>query len=239
MRIDINYDGRRGGSAGPISLIHDFNNEVQYVIFRQFTNCSVSPISGPLFDATVGADGVPRLKSPSDLFLLSNQFNYSYEGVTNVRGVDVDAWISIRDFEQINRANLTDGLYELFFTRPGWTISNQLTVETDPIPWRVKLSGVISFINPTDNSTAMMNMSNVFDLFGYSSDEPSFDVFDTSLCIPPSEYVILTIIIPGNENGLDLRRLRKAVRLSVSDYTGVQPLQVGSIEVSVCCAVSN
>jgi len=151
----------------------------------------------------------------------------------------VDAWISIRDFQQINRANLTDGLYELFFTRPGWTISNELTAETDPIPWRAKLTGVISFIDPTDNSTATMNMSNVFDLFGYSSDEPSFDVFDTSLCFPPSEYVILTIIIPGNENGLDLRRLRKAVRLSVSDYTGVQPLQVGSIEVSMCCAVSN
>ena len=190
-----------------------------------------------MFDANIGADGVPRLKSLADIFLLSNQFNYSYEGVTNVRGVYVDAWVSIRDFEQFSRANLTDGLYEVFFTRPGWRISNELTVETNPILWRAKLSGVFSFINVTNNSTVSMNTSGVYDLFGYSSDEPSFDVFDTSVCLPPSEYLIITISIPGQENGLDLRRLRKAVRQSVSDYTGVQPLQVGSIEVSVCIVV--
>ena len=49
----------------------------------------------------------------------------------------------------------------------------------------------------------------------------------------PPEYWIATMGIPGQENGLDLRQLRRAVRQSVSTYAQVQPLQVGSIEVSV------
>ena len=227
LRFDVN----------DLYIIFDFNNEVQYIIRRKFSNCSVVPITAttPLtarFFSTVDESGRPHLRSPSD-FLFLNQYNYSYEGVTNVRGVDVDSWASIRDFQQFPNTNLTNGLYEIFFTRPGWTISNTHSVVTEPIPWRMNISGTFNTLNATDNSTISWTGSILLDLFGGSGDEPNFDVFDTSVCFPSSEYRVATIAIPGQENGLDLRQLRKAVRQSVSTYAQVQPLQVGSIEVRV------
>ena len=227
LRFDVN----------DLYIIFDFNNEVQYIIRRQFTNCTVVPITAmtPLtarLYSNVGESGRPHLRSPSD-FLFLNQYNYSYEGVTNVRGVDVDSWVSIRDFQQFPNTNLTNGLYEIFFTRPGWRIFNTHSVITDPIPWRINISGTFNTLNTTDNSTISWTGSFLWDFFGGSGDEPNFDVFDTSVCLPPSEYWIATMGIPGQENGLDLRQLRRAVRQSVSTYAQVQPLQVGSIEVSV------
>ena len=223
--------------ANDFYVIYDFNNEVQYVIRRQFSNCTVVPITATTpvtarFFSDVDESGRPHLRSPSD-FLFLNQYNYSYEGVTNVRGVDVDSWLSIRDFQQFPNANLTNGFYEIFFTRPGWTISNTHSMITDPIPWRINISGTFTSFNRTNNDTVSWTGSVLFDLFGGSGDEPNFDVFDTSVCFPPSEYRFVTMAIPGQENGLDLRQLRKAVRQSVSTYAQIQPLQVGSIEVSV------
>lgn len=229
FRVDINPNG-----SEPISVIQDFNNKVQYIIFKQYTNCSITPITitSPLTTYLVSDNGVPHLRSLSGLLLQNEQFNYSYEGITNVRGVDVDSWVSIRDFQKFPYANVTDGLYEVFFSRPGWTINSLHTVTTEPILWRAKLSGMFSFINFANNSTVSERGSFVFDFFDASGDEPGFDAFDTSVCLPPSEYQIITMVIPGQENGLDLSWLRRAVRKSVSDYTQVQPLQVGSIEVS-------
>ena len=213
MRFDLN----------DYYIIYDFNNELQYVIRRQFSNCTVVPITD------VDESGRPHLR-PASEFLLLNQYNYSYEGVTNVRGVDVDSWVSIHDSQQFPNVHFTS---EIFFTRTGWTISNTHSVITDPIPWRINVTGTFSSSNRTGNGTVSYTGSLVLDFFGGSGDEPNFDVFDTSICLPPSEYQFATMAIPGQENGLDLRQLRKAVRQSVSTYAQIQPLQVGSIEVSV------
>ena len=240
FRFDFFYDGQFGGAPGPASLIHDFNTEVQYFINLQYNNCSISPINESFgFDVTIGDDGLPQLRSPSDLFLQSNEFNYSYEGVSNVRGVDVDSWVSIRDFEEFRPNNfLTDGLYEVFFTRPEWTVSTlNGNSNRDPIPWRLKVSGLFNFtFNGTNNAT---NFTAVYDLFGFSVEEPEFDIFDTSACFPPSEYHILTLSVPGNESGVDLSQLRRNVRLAIAAFAEIPPLQIGNIQVCVCVFMQN
>lgn len=232
FRFDFFYNGRFGGEPGPATLIHDFNLDVQYFINRRLRSCSVSPINTTFgFDVEVGDDGLPQLKSPSDLFLLSNEFNYSYEGVSNVRGVDVDSWVSIRDFQRFSANSfLTDGLYEVFFTRPEWTVSTlNGNGNRDPVPWRLKVSGVFNFtVNGTTNVT---DLTAVYDLFGFSVEEPSFDAFDTSVCFAPTEYHILTLAVPGNNSGVDLRQLRRNVRLAIADFADIPPLQIGNIQV--------
>ena len=236
FRIDFNYDGQLGGPPGPYSLIHDFDLEVQYFISRQFSNCSIMPLtanSSVLNDAA-DEDGLPQLKSPNELFFQNNEFNFTYEGVSNVRGVDVDSWVSIRDFQEFGPASsITNGLNEVFFTRPEWNVSTLNGYNEGPIPWRLAIRGMLT-VNSTANAT---NFTAVYDIYSFSEQEPDFDIFDTSVCYTPSEYHILTLAVPGNESGVDLRQFRRNIRLSVAGYAAIPPLQVGNIQVSVmACA---
>ena len=147
--------------------------------------------------------------------------------------MDVDSWVSVRDFEKVAQAvNLTDTIYEVFFTRPGWIYATDRSINTDPVPWRIKLSGRVS----TDNAT---KMSLEMDFFDFSTDEPPYDAFDISSCSGPDDFYTMILIIPGQERGIDLGQLRRNIRTSVTNYTGLRPLQIGNIQVSRLCSTMN
>ena len=177
-------------------------------------------------------DGVARLVSPSELLLRSNEFNYSYEGVSTVRGVDVDSWISYSEFEELGGANLSKVLYEIFFTRPDWSIgsvSSRPSSDTTT-PWQFHFTGTITYQNST-NLTETRNVSATYDFFGFSDGEPDLDVFDTSVCVAPSDYYIVVLSLPVENVLVDFSRLRRTVRDRMSNVTGVRPLQIGNIQV--------
>ena len=236
FRIDVYNSGRNGGTPGPISFIHDFDTQTQYIVGTQILNCTALPLSSGaspyFFDISSDDSGTLQLVSPNNFFFLGNEFNYSYEGVSNIRGVDVDSWVSVRDFEKVAGAvNLTDTIYEVFFTRPGWIYATDRSINTDPVPWRIKTTGMVSFLNFTDNSTVNINGTFQLDFFDFSTSEPNYDSFDISLCSAPEDYHTVLMMIPGQERGLDFGRLRRNIRSSVSNFTGVKPLQIGNIQV--------
>ena len=241
FRIDVYRRGRRGGSPGPISIIHDFSTSVQYVVNNQVLECSAQSLdnASPYFyDIATDGDGV-QLVSPNNFFFLGSEFNYSYEGVSNIRGVDVDSWVSVRDFERVSAAvNLTNGVYEVFFTRPGWIYSTDRSINSDPVPWRIIFTGKVNYRNISSNTFHTRNGTYELDFFDFSTDEPPYDAFDISSCSAPDDYYVLVLLIPGNETGIDFGQLRRNIRTSVSDYTGLRPLQIGNIQVSTCtCTV--
>ena len=210
---------------------------MQYSINTRIHTCSIYDLSliAPYFpDASFNDDGSFQLISPEGLFFLGNEFNYSYEGVSNVRGVDVDSWVSVRDFERVAGAiNLTDAVYEVFFTRPGWIYSTDRSISSDPVPWRIKFTTGMLSILITDNVTTYNIDEFQRDFFDFSTEEPPYDVFDISSCSKPDDFYTVALIIPGQEKGLDFGQLRRNIRMSVSNYTGLRPLQIGNIQVSV------
>ena len=230
FRIDVYGSDGQGGIPAPLSLIHDLSTSVQYFINNQANNCSAASFEGYgpyLFDLTTDDSGTLQLVSPNNFFFLGNEFNYSYEGVSNIRGVDVDSWVSIRDFEKISLLNYTDIIYEVFFTRPGWIYATDRSINTDPVPWRIKFSG-----SQYQEYIGTSNTSFEMDLFDFSTDEPPYDAFDISSCSVPEDFYTMILIIPGQERGIDLGQLRKNIRTSVTNYTGLRPLQIGNIQVS-------
>ena len=234
-RLDYYYAGKLSGNPGAYSLVHDFTLEVGYLVDSYYSNCSTfSLVNNSIFDSIVGPGGLPQLKSPKTLFFLTNTLNYSYEGVTHHRGVDVDAWISINDnIELSGSTNLSNGTIEWFFTRPGWNITSDNSINTKPIPWRLEMSGVVSYFNGT--VVMMENFSSAYHFYDFSTQEPSVDIFDTSSTCP-SEYHVLTMIVPGKVEGVvDITQFRKSIRMAIANYSGIYPLQVGSIQVSVLC----
>ena len=233
FRADFYNDGSQGGTPGPFSVIHDLSTSVQYFIDRHVINCTATSLEPYFIDVTTDDDGTLQLVSPNNFFFLGSEFNYSYEGVSNIRGVDVDSWVSIRDFERLTGTiNLTDAIYEVFFTRPDWVYTTDRSVNTDPVPWRIIVTGTLSFPNMTDNSTTQFNTTFEMDFFDFSTEEPPYDAFDISSCSAPDDFYTIILIIPGQERGIDFGQLRRNIRMSVSNYTGLRPLQIGNIQVS-------
>ena len=221
--MDVYYDGRGGGSPGPISLIRDSARNIDYIINRQLNNCTVMPRDDAIL-------------TPVDWLSLAQQFPYAYEGVTNIRGVDVDAWIGMQPLRSLRLTTgvleLRNGTWELFFTRPGWRITGDRPVITEPVLWRVIISVNSSFTNATDSTTTNGSYSALYDIFDFSSEEPDFDVFDVSTCFSPSEYRVLSLAVPGHEQGLNIHQFRRNLLSAIVEYSSIQPLQVGNIQVS-------
>ena len=233
--MDVYNDGRQGGSPGPISIIHDSARNIDYIINRQLNNCTVMSRDDATRYLQENSELVAPLVTPADWLSLAQQFPYAYEGVTNVRGVDVDAWISRQPLKSLQLATgvleVRNGTWEIFFTRPGWRITGDRTASTDPVLWRVNLSGDLLFINAKDNSTTSGFISALLDIFDFSSEEPDFDVFDVSTCFSPSEYHVLSLAVPEHVNGLNFRQLRRNLQSAIVNYSKIQLLQVGNIQV--------
>ena len=180
-------------------------------------------------------DLLTQIGTPVDLITFAQFFTYTYEGVTNIRGVDVDAWIGRQPELSIRfiagQLVVRNGTWEIFFTRPGWRITGDRTVSTDPVLWRVNIQGDFLFTYARDNSTTSGIYPATYDIFDFSSEEPDFDIFDVSTCFSPSEYHVLSLAIPGHEQGLNFSQLRRNLRSAIVDYSKIQPLQVGNIQV--------
>ena len=209
---------------------------MQYIINNRVSDCIAQPLSDSapyFFDITTSDDGTLQLVSPNNFFFLGSEFNYSYEGVSNIRGVDVDSWVSVRDFERLTGAiNLTNAIYDVFFTRPDWVYTTDRSVNTAPVPWRIIVTGTLNFPNKTDNSTTQFNTTFEMDFFDFSTEEPPYDAFDISSCSAPDDFYTMILTIPGQERGIDFGQLRRSIRTRLSNYTGLRPLQIGNIQVS-------
>ena len=249
LRVDVYYDGRSGGSAGPISIIRDYDRGIDHIINRQLNNCTVmlTDDDAVFFDTLEGPiDYLTQIVTITNLLFFAQLFPYTYQGVTNIRGVDVDAWIGMQpDFRAVipqtafittpGVLELRNGNWTLYSTRPGWRITSDRSVSTDPVLWRIMYQGNLSFtfLRNNTNVTTSGIFGALHDIFDFSSEEPDFDVFDISTCFSPSEYHVLSLAIPGHEQGLNFSQLRRNIRNAIVTYSAIQPLQVGNIQVSL------
>lgn len=237
FRLDLYYDGSVGGEAGAYQIIHDFDTQVEYIINRYTSTCSSSQLGTIDSGGDYRTDNMGNevLLSPSEILYLGNQFDYSYEGVTTVRGVEVDAWISVRNVHQFESGNLTDAVFEFFFTRPDYTVSTDRSSGEVSIPWRITIRGTASYTltNFTANTTELVNreVDAVIDFFDFSSMEPPYDAYDVSLCSSEDETHTMVFAFNTSQAGIDFGRFRSNLRAAVVQATGIKPLQVNNIQV--------
>ncbi len=219
---------------GPNTIVHDFNQGVQFRIVQNTNKCTVSTLAnatGQLnFDVDVSS-GTPHIASPNNFLLLNNMFNYSYEGVSTVRGIPADSWVSARNFEQLPsiNVNVSNAVYEVFFSRPGTTVVNGHSVSPGPVVLRAKLSG--NFTTYFNGSFVSTWRSLEYDLFDVSTERPPYNAFDVTACYDDDNVVSIVLLIPGTLTGFNLGDLRENIREGISNYTGVSQLQVASVEV--------
>lgn len=235
FRLDVQFNNT------PYSFIHDFTFQVEYIIDRRSSNCYVLPLENAsmFYDVVTGPDGDYTLRSPSDFWRLGSGHNYSYEGVTTVRGIEADAWIAGYDtFVLSSSFSLVNGTVEVFYSQPGWNLTTVYSYNSDPIPLAINITGtLVNTCDETEMCEPDREYSAFHNIFDFSTEEPDFDVFDTSFCSAPGEYVILSLIIPGQESGSDLSQLRRSIRSGLSQWARIPKLQVANIQVGVCMCV--
>ena len=217
----------------PYSVIHDFELGVQYIIDRSLSQCKVKSLANATssYDVIIDQSGTTRLRTPTEFFRLGTSYNFSYEGSTRIRGIDADAWISVRDsFPLSSESRVVNGTVELFYSHAHSNISSLYSTVNGPIPLAINLTGTFCSDTACTNSAELA--SYFLNIYNFFTEEPDFDVFDTSLCASPGQYEILSLIIPGHESGSGIWELRRAVRLGLTNWANLPALQVSDIKVS-------
>lgn len=217
-------------------IIEDFDEGVQYKINSRYGSCTIIPINATNSLSTeVGDDGMVHLQSVKNHFLRQDEYNYTYEGVSQVRRVDVESWISLRSREVFNNYSvLTDGYVQVFYTLPTWNIvyGDNKTTNTS-VPWRFVIAGNFSLLSQEDNSTYFPIIDEVLE---FRTEEPNFDVFDVSVCFSVDQYTILWLMLPLPDGvtytSLDHSLLRTRVRSALSQAANVSASKLGGIDVS-------
>lgn len=151
-----------------------------------------------------------------------------------MRGVEVESWVSIRDAQVINPfVNVSNAVYEIFFTRPGYRIQTDRSAGTEVVPWRMILRGVVTyFVNVTTGLTNTTNLNYVADYFDFSASEPPYDVYDTAVCFSGNQTHTVILVLPVPVEGIDFSILRTNLRAGLVKATNLKPLQVNRIQVS-------
>ena len=182
-------------------------------------------------DSEAGAS--VRMRTPQEFFLGVDDaaaFSFVYEGVTSIRGVASDAWITFRPYERFsNTVNLTNSIYEIFFTVPQWNVFSLDSRNLNPAVMRLQWKGTL---NTPGGSRPF---SQYIDFVGFDDVRPPTDLFDTSAhCQNASDYVVMTMMVPGSIQTADTNALKDSIRQNFIKFAqplNVRPLQIGNMQV--------
>ena len=198
-----------------VSRIEDGKIGVVYTINRQSHDCFIKSLYEN--NTAKSTEGNVQMKTHwKDI--ISSTLNYSYKGPSMVRSAVVDVWSLCH--------NLTNDESEVMIalTRPGTPVRSLNSMVEDPVLWQLSMRG---------NHSINGDFSTVFNFFDFSYDRPNSDLFDPSKCFSSEDYELLILQLPGRVTEVDVTHLHSSIRMTVANYTGVYPLQVGNIKVCV------
>ena len=232
-RIDINT-----GFPNTSVLIEDFNEGVQYFINNRYGSCSISPINATYSTAVaMYPNGTLHLQGLREHFLRENDSSYTYEGVSRLRDVDTESWISLIDRRVFNnRTIFSDGYIQVYYTHPNWSISSSLNSQSNmSVPWRYVVSGTYTY--RLDNGTwVTYNDTNAYHVLEFQTVEPDFDVFDVSICFGLGQFSRFRLTLPLSAGmslaSVDQTLLKSNIRMALSQAVNVPATRIGSIHVS-------
>lgn len=232
-RIDINL-----GFPNATTLIEDFNEGVQYYINSRYGSCSIAPIN--TVNSTVvaeDADGTLHLEGLKEHFLRRDASNYSYEGVSQLRDVDTESWISLRNNQTLNKRTIfNDGYIQVYYTQNTWSVVSSFNSSSNnTVPWEIVVVGTFTY--RLDNGTwVTTNGTSTYHVLEFQTVEPDFDVFDASICFGIDQYSLLSLTFPLPAGtlltSLDHTQLKSKVRMALSQAVNIPASRIGGIHVS-------
>ena len=185
-------------------------------------------------------NGTLHLEGLKRHFLRQNDSAYSYEGVSQLRGVDTESWITFLDREVFNNQTvLTDGYVQVYYTRPNWSVATSYNSYFNmSVPWVYVVVG--NYTYPSDNGTwVTYSDTNVFNVLEFQTVEPNYDVFDVSICFGVDQHSFLSLTLPlpagVRFTSIDHTLLKSKVRMALSQAVNIPASRIGGIYVSIIC----
>jgi len=186
--------------------------------------------------AAANSNGTFHLEGIKEHFLRQDENVYTYEGISQVRDVDTESWISMLDNTELTeRINFT-GFIQVFQTY-NWSIVNGFNSTFNmSVPWRVIVDG--NFTYQFENGTVSSSYNrNEYNMLEFQTAEPSYDPYDVSVCFGVDQYTLLRLNLPLPDGtpytSLDHTLLRARIRLSLSQAANVPATRLGGINVSL------
>ena len=211
---------------------------MQYAIDSRFGTCSTGPINASSAAAVRDANGTFHLQGLKDHFSRQDQYNYTYEGLSRVRGVDTESWISLRNSQPLsNTVNFT-GFFQLFSTlSPPWTVATGINSSSNmTVPWRAVIDGTFSNVS-SNGTTGLVYQRLTYDMLEFKTSEPDYDPFDVSVCFGVGQYTLLRLTLPLPDGApytsIDHSLLRTRIRLALSRAANIPATRLGGVNVSV------
>ena len=219
------------------AIIEDFNEGVQYFVNYHHGNCTVNPINASSTSTVVDSNGRFHLQGLKDHFYRQDQFNYSYEGFSQVRDVDTESWLSLRDNQTFSGGTyFTNGFVQIYYVAANWSISTGLnsTSGNMTIPWRIVLDGNFTYrFGKMTYGPVFQRL--VYDMLEFKTSEPDYDPFDVSVCFGIGQYTLLRLTLPLPDGipytSIDHSLLRTRIRLALSQAANIPATRLGAVEV--------
>lgn len=220
--------------------MHDFSIGAQYFLKPDENRCLISSLNSnnTFYDGTMDSNGHLRLDNLRNLFLANSQFQFVYEGVSTVRGIPVDVWLSYRGQERIQNNNFYNVTYIIYISRPGQIVSSEFGLTTTPVIVQTSFKAVLQ-VNFSNGTTTMRNISSITGLMGFTPSEPPLDAFATLNCLSIADYQQIKFRIPLTSGPTTQNNFRSNIRSAFLDYATkigmpfLSPLQINNIKVSL------
>ena len=213
-------------TEGTVSIVQDLRLKLQYIINRQYRNCTVGPLptQGNVY---VDPSGRVHALDSNHLFYLVNVSQFRFEGnSTYGDGVTTDNWIYTGNFSHSNMT-FVNTTVRLSITQSGWSIPTISSISSNPTLWLMSVDGVMVTVNGNHQ-----NISTTSKFYDLSFEMPDFDVFDVSYCALPADSILLSLTVPMRSGGVDYSSYFKSLRQAIVNYTQLYPNQIGQVEVS-------
>ena len=220
------------------TIIEDFNEGVQYLINYRYGTCVVNPINASSTSAVTYSNGSIYLEGLKKHFFRQNQYNYTYEGFSQVRDVDTESWISLRDNETFSGGTcFTNGFAQIYYIAANWSIALGLnTTSNMTVPWKIVLDGNFTY-KFGDITRGPFYQKVGYNMLEFKTSEPDYDPFDVSVCFGIDQYTLLRLTLPLPDGtpytSLDHTLLRARIRLALSQAVNIPATRLGAIEVNV------
>ncbi|KAK3090575.1 hypothetical protein FSP39_012798 [Pinctada imbricata] len=179
-------------STNPMTVIHDFNTGIQYVIDKLYQNCTISPIHPGSYDSELDAQAMVQnkayillMKNPLEYFHVSK--NVRFIGQRNVRGMECNVYESVvQQYTMPGFPGTYTAVLQFFFLINSWSgsgINSGMSSKDQP----VKLDIII-----VEKSLYL-----TYNLYDFEAADPDLSLFDTKVCFSYKDQHHFQITFPG------------------------------------------
>lgn len=200
----------------PVTVIHDFNTGVAYIVDKVTGQCQTNPISSDSFDVTKVDAQTVRIRTAREFYYF-DRASYTYEGTKSVRDLLTDVWIATRP----NNDYSVNTTWEWYFLSPDYN---------PDLPDKLQF-GMPVMMTMTDTNGRHF----VYNIYDYDERRPPIWEFDISKCFNYTQKRDFSFRLKGSYRqavSSNMRNFKDATIRAITSAGSVNGLQPSGLRIN-------